>query len=70
MNRFAQLLQREPAAVGSLIASLLPALVVLGVIRVDEEGIAVLVLAANTVIGFIVRATVSPRAAATADTTA
>jgi hypothetical protein len=53
-------LQREPAALGSLAASVLPVLVLLGVIRIDEAGIAAVVVAINTVVGFGVRVLVSP----------
>jgi hypothetical protein len=53
-------LQREPAAVGSLVASLLPVLVLLRVVRIDEAGIAAVVVAINTFVGFGVRVLVSP----------
>jgi hypothetical protein len=54
------LLQREPAAVGSLVASILPVLVLLRVVRIDEAGIAAIVVAINTFVGFGVRVLVSP----------
>jgi mRNA-degrading endonuclease toxin of MazEF toxin-antitoxin module len=53
-------LQREPAAFGSLAASILPVLVLLGLIRIDEAGIAVVVVAINTFVGFGVRVFVTP----------
>ena len=55
-----QVLQREPAAIGSMAASVLPVLVLLGVIRIDEAGIAAVVVAINTVVGFGIRVAVSP----------
>jgi hypothetical protein len=60
MRNLKQVLQREPAAIGSMAASVLPVLVLLGVIRIDEAGIAAVVVAINTVIGFAIRLTVSP----------
>jgi mRNA-degrading endonuclease toxin of MazEF toxin-antitoxin module len=53
-------IQREPAAVGSLAASILPVLVLLRVIQIDEAGIAAVVVAVNTVAGFGIRVLVSP----------
>ena len=61
-RNFMSLLQREPAAVGSLVASVLPVLVLLGVIQIDEAGIAAVVVAINTMVGFGVRLLVSPAA--------
>jgi hypothetical protein len=58
--RFLNLLQREPAAVGTLLTSVLPCLVLLGVLQLDEKGIAALVVAVNAVMAFIVRLLVSP----------
>ena len=60
MRNLKAVLQREPAAVGSLVASVLPVLVLLGVVRIDEAGIAAVVLAVNTLVGFAVRIAVSP----------
>jgi hypothetical protein len=57
-----QRLAAEPAAVGSLLASLLPALVALGLITLDAEAIGVLVVAVNTVVGFAIRMLVLPAA--------
>ena len=42
------------------IASILPVLVLLGVLRIDEAGIAAVVVAVNTLVGFGVRVAVSP----------
>ena len=63
MRNLKLVLQREPAALGSLAASILPVLVLLGVIRIDEAGIAAVVVAVNTVVGFGIRVLVSPVAA-------
>jgi hypothetical protein len=54
------LLQREPAAIGTIVASVLPVLVMLGVIKIDEAGIAAVVVAVNAIVGFGVRLLVSP----------
>ena len=57
------LLQRmaaEPAALGTLLASVLPAFVVLGVFTMDAETIGVLVVAVNAFAGFGIRMLVSP----------
>jgi hypothetical protein len=53
-------LAQEPAAVGTVVASVLPALVVLGFVSLDEQAIGVLVVAVNAVIGFVVRLLVAP----------
>ena len=60
MRNFKLLLQREPAAVGSLVASLLPVMVLMGVIQIDGDGIAAVVVAINTIVGFAIRVLVSP----------
>jgi hypothetical protein len=60
MRNLKSLLQDEPAALGSLVASILPVLVLLGVVRIDEEGIAAIVVAVNTTVGFVVRLFVQP----------
>jgi hypothetical protein len=60
MRNLKTLLQHEPAALGSLVASVLPVLVLLGVVRVDEEGIAAIVVAINATVGFVVRLSVTP----------
>jgi hypothetical protein len=60
MRNLKLVLQREPAALGSLVASLLPVLVLLDVIQIDEAGMAAVVVAVNTVLGFGVRVLVSP----------
>jgi len=54
------LLQREPAALGSLAASILPVLVLVDLVRVDAAGIAAVVVAINTIAGFGIRIVVSP----------
>ena len=60
MRNLKLVLQREPAAFGSLVASIMPVLVLLGVIRIDDAGIAAVVVAVNTIAGFAVRVFVSP----------
>jgi hypothetical protein len=60
MRNLKLVLQREPAAVGSLVASILPVLVLLGLIQIDEAGIAAVVVAINTAVGFAIRVLVSP----------
>src|SRR5215203_3058058 len=47
--------RREPAAIGSLVASVMPVLVLLGIVRVDEAGIAAVIVAVNTIVGFYIR---------------
>jgi hypothetical protein len=54
------LLQREPAAIGTLVASIMPVLVLLGVLTLDEAQVAAIVVAVNTVVGFGVRLVVVP----------
>jgi hypothetical protein len=58
-----QRLAREPAAGGTLVASVLPALVALGIVSIDEKTIGVLVVAVNAVVGFILRTFVTPAGA-------
>jgi hypothetical protein len=65
MQNLKLLLQREPAAIGSLVASVMPVLVLLGVIQVDDAGVAAVVVAVNTVVGFAVRVLVAPVAPTT-----
>ena len=60
MRNLKLVLHREPAAVGSLVASILPVLVLLDVVRIDEAGIAAVVVAVNTAVGFAIRVCVSP----------
>lgn len=60
-------LAQEPAAVGTVVASVLPALVVLDLVSLDEQGIGVLVVAVNAVVGFVVRLLVAPSTRATAE---
>ena len=56
LNRLAA----EPAAIGSLLASVLPALVALRLISLDAEAIGVLVVAVNTIVAFALRIVVTP----------
>ena len=60
LRNLKNLLMREPAVIGSVVASVLPVLVMLGVIKIDEAGIAAIVVAINTVVGFGVRLLVTP----------
>ena len=64
MRNLKLVLQREPAAVGSLVASILPVLVLTGLLKLDEAGIAAVVVAVNTAVGFVIRVLVSPNSAA------
>jgi hypothetical protein len=68
MHRLTSLLQREPAAIGTLVGSVLPALVLIGLLNLDDKGVAGLVVAVNAVVGFAVRLTVSPASTATPKT--
>jgi hypothetical protein len=60
MRQLIHRLASEPAAFGTLVASVLPALVALGLISLDPETIGVLVVAVNTVVGFAIRMLVAP----------
>ena len=59
--RLLNLLQREPAAMGTLLTSILPCLVLLGLLHFDEKQIAALVVAVNALVAFCVRLRVTPR---------
>jgi hypothetical protein len=61
MQRVLALLRAEPAALGTVVASVLPALVALGVFGMKDQTIGVLVVAINAVVGFLVRLSVTPR---------
>ena len=54
------LLQREPAALGTLIASLLPLLVLVGLVPINEQAMAAVVVAVNTSVGFAIRLWCTP----------
>ena len=60
MRNLKSLLQREPAAIGTLVASILPVLVLLHVLTLDEAQVAAIVVAVNTLVGFGVRLMVVP----------
>jgi len=62
MRQILNRLAAEPAAVGTLLASVLPALVALKLLQLDAETIGVLVVAVNTVVGFAIRMLVAPTA--------
>jgi hypothetical protein len=62
MQRIIGLLQREPAAIGGLVGSVLPAFVLIGLLNLDEKAVAGLVVAVNAIIGFAVRLAVVPAA--------
>lgn len=55
------LLRQEPAALGSLVASVVPALVLLGLLEVDEKTVAALIVAVNAIGAFAVRLSVTPK---------
>lgn len=59
MNKVTTLLAQEPTAFGTLTMSVLPLLVLLG-LDLDEMQIATVGIAINAVVGFIVRAFVTP----------
>jgi hypothetical protein len=65
MRRLTSPLQREPAAIGTLVGSVLPALVLVGLLQIDEKGVAAPVVAVNAVVGFAIRVTVTPRSTTT-----
>jgi hypothetical protein len=60
-----QRLSAEPAALGTLVASVLPAFVALGLLHMPAETIGVLVVAVNALAGFGIRMLVAPLPAAT-----
>jgi hypothetical protein len=68
LQRLLTLLRTEPAAIGTLLGSLLPALVLIGVMQVDEKTIAGSIVAVNALVGFLVRLTVSPVSATASQT--
>lgn len=53
-------LAQEPAALGGVVASVLPALVVLNLVSLDDQAIGVVVVAVNALVGFIVRLHCAP----------
>jgi hypothetical protein len=53
-------LSAEPAALGTVAASVLPAMAALHVITLDAEEIGVLVVAVNGIVGFALRVLVTP----------
>jgi hypothetical protein len=55
-----QRIAAEPAALGTLVASVLPAFVALGILTMDAETIGVLVVAVNALTGFAIRMLVAP----------
>ena len=61
-----QRIAAEPAAFGTLVASVLPAFVALGLLSVDAETIGVLVVAVNALTGFGIRMLVAPLPRSTA----
>ena len=60
MRNLKSLLQREPAALGTVVASLVPVLVLLGVLPMNEQAMAAVLVAVNTTVGFMVRLMVTP----------
>jgi hypothetical protein len=59
-KKFIALLQREPTAVGALVGAVVPSLVLLGAVHLDDKAIAALIVAVNAVMGFVVRLVVTP----------
>lgn len=55
-----QRLAAEPAAFGTLVASVLPAFIALGVLHMPAETVGVLVVAINALTGFGIRMFVAP----------
>lgn len=62
LSKLKEVLRDEPTAIGTLIASVAPALVLIGVLRIDETQVSALVVAVNAVAGFAVRLVVTPAA--------
>jgi hypothetical protein len=60
MRNLKSLLRREPAALGSVVASLIPVLVLVHLLSLNEEQMAAVVVAVNTTVAFVVRLTVAP----------
>jgi TIR domain/CobQ/CobB/MinD/ParA nucleotide binding domain len=60
------LAEREPGAVGALVASILPLLVLLGGVAIDTVALAALVVATNTIVGFGLRLMMTPASPTTA----
>ncbi len=60
MSNLTRTLRDEPTALGTLVASVAPVLVLLGILHLDETGIAAIVVAVNAVVGFTVRLLVTP----------
>jgi hypothetical protein len=58
--RLIMLCKREPAAIGALASALLPTLVLAGVLRLDEQAIAAVVVSINAIVAFAVRLAVIP----------
>lgn len=64
MRNLKQLLNSEPAAIGTLVASILPVLILLGAVRdLSDQEVAAIVVAVNTLVGFLIRLWVSPSSA-------
>jgi hypothetical protein len=63
MRNLKPFLLREPAAVGTLVASILPLLVLFDVLSLSEAQIAALVVFVNALVGFGVRLSVTPQPA-------
>lgn len=62
VQRLLALLRAEPAMVGTLVASVLPALVALNIISLDDRAIGLLVVAINAIVGFLVASRCLPPA--------
>ena len=64
MRNLKFLLKREPAALGTLVASLIPMVVLAGLVPMNEQAMAAVVVAVNTTVGFAIRLTVAAPAPA------
>ena len=59
MRNLKLVLQKEPAAIGTLVASILPVLILLGLMpSLDDRQVAAIVVAINALVGFGIRLTV------------
>ena len=65
MRNLKLVLQKEPAAIGTLVASILPMLILLDLMpSLDDRQVAAIVVAINALVGFAIRLTVPVAAAA------
>jgi hypothetical protein len=60
LSNIAQRLAHEPAVIGGFVASILPALVVLGVLSLTGDQIAAVLVVVNATVALLVRLLVTP----------